>query len=75
MSLIHLLIAAPKDIPDIAVDGKELWDMMMNETERVDPIVMHAIHRLKGITGPGYYLLALNLTQTRQTAGDSLRPP
>lgn len=69
MSLIHLLIAAPKDIPDIAVDGKELWDMMMNETERVDPIVMNAIHRLKGITGPGYYLSALNLIQKTIDSG------
>lgn len=43
-----MLIAVPNDIPDVTVDGKELWEMMMNETERVDPIVMNAIHRLKG---------------------------
>lgn len=51
MCYLHImLIAAPRDIPDVTVDGKELWDMMMNETERVDPIVMNAIHRLKGTT-------------------------
>lgn len=43
-----MLIAVPNDIPNVTVDGKELWEMMMNETERVDPIVMNAILRLKG---------------------------
>ncbi|CDH48225.1 epoxide hydrolase [Lichtheimia corymbifera JMRC:FSU:9682] len=58
--------SAPKDIPDIAVDGKELWDMMMNETERVDPIVMHAIHRLKD---SGRFITAA-LTNNSETAQD-----
>ncbi|CAO3638020.1 unnamed protein product [Cunninghamella echinulata] len=37
----------PNEIPDVKVDGKELFHTMMAETERVDPYVIKAIQQLK----------------------------
>ena len=40
--------AVPSIIPDITVDGKELFTTMMAETARLDPNIFLAIQKLKG---------------------------
>lgn len=41
--------AVPSIIPDVTIDGKELFTTMMAETARLDPNVFLAIQKLKGI--------------------------
>ncbi len=38
----------PSHIPDVSVDGKELFTTMMAETSKLDPHVFLAIQKLKG---------------------------
>lgn len=40
----------PSSIPDVTVDGKELFTTMMSETARLDPHILLAIRKLKGNT-------------------------
>jgi hypothetical protein len=40
--------AVPSNIPDISVNGKELFTTMMAETARLDPHIFLAIQKLKG---------------------------
>lgn len=42
------LIVVPSNIPDVTVDGKELFTTMMAETARLDPHIIPAIKKLKG---------------------------
>ncbi|KAL1927069.1 hypothetical protein VTP01DRAFT_5032 [Rhizomucor pusillus] len=37
----------PQHIPDVKVDGRVLWGTMMAETHKIDPVVFHAIQRLR----------------------------
>lgn len=41
-------VVVPANIPDISVDGKELFTTMMSETARLDEHVFLAIQKLKG---------------------------
>lgn len=41
-------LAIPSHIPDITVDGKELFTTMMAETNKLDPNIFLAIQKLKG---------------------------
>lgn len=43
-------IAVPEYIPDVHVDGKELFKTMMLETARIDPYIYSALQCLKGTT-------------------------
>lgn len=51
-------IDAPDNIPDISVDGKELFATMMSETARLDEHIFLAIQKLKG-TYPVVYFISL----------------
>ncbi|ORZ01356.1 HAD-like domain-containing protein [Syncephalastrum racemosum] len=39
--------SVPEHIPEVTVDGKELFRIMMQETKRVDPHVLAAIEKIK----------------------------
>ncbi|KAI9311185.1 HAD-like domain-containing protein [Dichotomocladium elegans] len=56
----------PEHIPDVRVDGKALWTMMMDETDIVDPRIIHAIQRLKA---SGRFIVAA-LTNNSETTPD-----